>query len=264
MAKQEKKPVGKVAPKSKSEGTGTGGYILRNLAILAGLLIIYAVFAGMFTNEHKISELTQQFYDMRAHGARDNELQPLYNQIMELQREAYGDTGYLKKLTRGYDWAINELAISNLESIKNIKEEIHQSGEDSTAQSLLQAKLKRKVGLYNFIDYINKSTPKDAVILLPEGDAEVSNNSKWNFIYDPEWMEYFIYPRLCLAIGRENEHPDLAKRITHVVIIEGKGYDKLKYNVPLNQRPKEAVLPYDQPPPGLVPDTTSTTTVTNP
>lgn len=262
MAKQEKKPVGRVTPKTKNESTGTGGYILRNLAVLAALLLVYGFFAGTFTNEHKISELTQQFYDMRAQGARDNELQPLYNQIMELQREAYADTGYLKKLTRGYDWAINELAISNLESIKKLKEEMHQSGEDSTEQSLLEAKLKRKVGLYNFIEYIKKSTPENAVILLPEGDAEVSNNSKWNFIYDPEWMEYFLYPRLCLAIGREGEHPDLAKRITHVVIIEGKGYDKLKYMVPVNQRPKEAVLPYDQPPPGLTPDTVST--VTNP
>jgi hypothetical protein len=54
-----------------------------------------------------------------------------------------------------------------------------------------------------------------------------------------------------LAIGREDEHPELKKRITHVLIIEGKGYDRLKYDVPLEQRPREAILPINQPPAGL-------------
>ena len=109
-------------------------------------------------------------------------------------------------------------------------------------------KLAMRIGIWGFIDYINKNTPKDAVIYLPEGDTVTSNTSKWNYIYDPEWMEYFLYPRLCVAMGRESDHPDLAKRVTHAVIIQGKGYDKLKYEVPVEQRAQEAVLPINQPP----------------
>ena len=37
-----------------------------------------------------------------------------------------------------------------------------------------------------------------------------------------------------MAQGREFVHPELAKRATHIVIIEGKGYDKLKYQLPVD------------------------------
>ena len=257
MAKQQKQqPVSKpqVKKPAETQASGFGGFMLRNLAVLAGVLVLYFIFNSLFSKERELSQLTEQFYAIRATNPQDPQLRNLYDRIMPLQAEVQGDTGFIKSITRGYNWAINDLAIGNMKNLESVKEEIHRNGEDSTPQSLLQAKLKRKIGLYTFIEYIKANTPENAVILLPEGDAAVSNNGKWNFIYDPEWMEYFLYPRLCLAIGRENEHPDLAKRITHIVIIEGKGYDKLKYNVPLNQRPTEAVLPYNAPPPGMQTD----------
>jgi len=61
-------------------------------------------------------------------------------------------------------------------------------------------------------------------------------------------MEYFIYPRLCVTIGDEKDHPDLAKRANYVIIVHGKGYEKLKYDMPVNERPSEAVFPIDHPP----------------
>ena len=66
-------------------------------------------------------------------------------------------------------------------------------------------------------------------------------------VYDPEWMEYFLYPRLCVQIGKEENNPSLKERVTHVLIVEGKGYEKLHYEVPMNMRPKEDVLPIDLP-----------------
>lgn len=249
MAKQQKPPVSKAEPRkpATSGGFSAGGYILRNAAIIVVLTIILFMIDKRNEKQSKMRELTQEFYQLQRINGNPQRMQELYNEIIEIQN----DTSFFARATRGYHWAIHDLAIGNLEGIEDAKKQIAQQRLDSTQKSLYEAKMGIKVGLYPLIKYMIDNTPPNAVILLPEGDSVISNTSKWNFIYDPEWTEYFIYPRLCLAIGREHEHPELAKRITHVLIIEGKGYEKLKYNVPMELRPREAVLPIDAPPPGL-------------
>lgn len=184
----------------------------------------------------ELQDKYQEFQQLRQSGGNPQRMEELYREIIDIQN----DTSVLKKLTRGYYWAIHDMAIGGSENVKEIK---------SRAEKRLtrEDKFAMRIGFWPFIDYINKNTPESAVIYLPEGDSATSNNSKWSYIYDPEWMEYFLYPRLCVAMGREQDHPDLAKRVTHVVIIEGKGYDKLRYDVPMNLRPKEDVLPIDLP-----------------
>ena len=174
---------------------------------------------------------------LRKSSRNPERMQELYNELVEIQ----GDTSLFKKYTRGYYWAVHTVAI-------NEKNEIHEMEDKARKPITREDKLAQRVGIWPLIDYINKNTPPNAVILLPAGDSAVSNNGKWNYIYDPEWMEYFIYPRLCLTMGNEKAHPDLAKRADYAVIIEGKGYDKLKYDVPLEQRAREAVLPINHPP----------------
>lgn len=253
MAKQQKPPVSKATPprpKAASEFS-TGGYILRNGAIIAVLAIIFYMVDARNSAQTEIRKLTDEFYELQRNNSNQQRQQEIYNQVMGMQAKLAADTGLFARTTRGYHWAIHDLGIGNLKNTAEAKEKIATARLDSTAKSLYDTKMGMKVGLYPLLQHIIKSTPENAVILLPEGDSVISNASKWNFIYDPEWTEYFIYPRLCLAIGREHEHPDLAKRITHVLIIEGKGYEKLKYNVPMEMRAREAVLPIDAPPPGL-------------
>lgn len=245
--KHQPSPPPKKPAAAKSDD-GTFSYLWRNGVIIMVLLIIAFIFSNMFSKERELSKLTDEFYQLRAQNPRSPELRNVYDQIMQLQPDVIADTGYLTRVMRGYNWAINDLALGSYKNIEQIKEEMSRNREDSTPQAALEAKMSRKVGLYALFNYINQNTPKDAVIFIPGGDSAMWNNSKWNYIYEPEWVEYFIYPRLCVVIGKEKDHPDLAKRATHVLIVEGKGYEKLKYDVPMDSRVPEGIFPIDHPP----------------
>ena len=245
MAKQKQIPV---QPKKKEVSSSDGGmftYLLRNLIIIAVIGFLFLVIDKENEGPGKMQDLYGDYQQLR----QSNGSQERMNQIADEFKVLQADTGWFKesirKYTRGYYWVTHDVASKSLEQINDINAKI-ESGQMKPLTR--EDKLGYKVGVYPLIKYLNENTPKDAVILLPPGDSLLSNTSKWNFVYDPEWMEYFIYPRLCLATGREDEHPDLAKRITHVLIVQGRGYDKLKYDVPIDHRPSEAVLPIDHPP----------------
>lgn len=237
MAKQVQKTVKATA------GTGNvqGGFSAFNYLLKSGvvLVIVGIVMLVVYKRSEKQGELgtkIQQFNQMQQAGAGSEQLIPLYNEIMELQN----DTSFFTRVTRGYYFAVHDLAIKNLEQIREMEQK-------SPKPLTREEKLAYKVGFYPFLEYINKNTPEDAVLLLPEGDSVLANDSRWNFIYEPEWMEYWIYPRLCVTRGREDAQPGLAEKVTHVVIVGGKGYDKLNYEVPVEQRASEAVLPVNLP-----------------
>lgn len=238
MAKQQHKPQPVHPPKKQtsSSGSDTFTYLWRNFAIVLVIGFLLLAIDRMNQKEGQLQEMYQEFQQLRQGGGNQQRMEELRTEIIEIQ----SDTSFLKKLTRGYYWAVHDVAIKGSENVRDLKSKAEKpmTREDIFAM---------RIGIWPLIDHINKNTPKEAVVYLPEGDTITSNTSKWNYIYDPEWMEYFLYPRLCVAMGRENDHPDLAKRVTHAVIIEGKGYDKLKYEVPMEQRVREAVLPIHQP-----------------
>jgi hypothetical protein len=238
MAKQTAKPTSPSTKKmNSSETTDSLSYLFRNFAVLAVLAVILFSVYNANSAQAGLQDMYQEFTQLRQTGGNQQRMQELYNRIVEIQN----DTSYFKKITRGYYWAVHDLAIKGSENVDEM--------ESKAVKPLTREdKLAMRVGIWPFIDYINKNTPPDAVLYLPDADSAMANNNKWNYIYDPEWMEYFIYPRLCVEIGHEKDHPDLAKRVTHVVIAEGKGYEKLKYEVPENNRPREAVLRIAQPP----------------
>lgn len=247
MAKQQPKQQVQ-QQKKKTDSSSDGGaftYLFRNFIIIAVIGILFLIIDKVNEGPGKMQDLYSEYQQLRqSHGSEER-----MNQIADEFKTLQADTGFIKesirKYTRGYYWVTHDVAGKSVEQINDINSKI-ESGQMKPLTH--EDKLAYKVGVYPLIKYLNENTPKDAVILLPPGDSLLSNTSKWNYVYDPEWMEYFIYPRLCLATGRENEHPDLAKRITHVLIVQGRGYDKLKYELPVDQRPSEAVLPIDHPP----------------
>lgn len=246
MTKQQKQTPVK-PPKKQTDSTESSGftYLLRNGAIVLVLGILFLTIDRINEGPAKMQDLYMEFQQLRQNRGSEQRANEIAAEFQTLQ----ADTGWLKeavrKYTRGYYWAVHDVAGKSVEMINDLKEKI-ENGQMKPLSH--EDKMAYKVGVYPLLKYLNENTPEDAVILLPPGDSLLSNTSKWNYVYDPEWVEYFIYPRLCLATGRENEHPDLAKKITHVLIVQGRGYDKLKYEVPVDQRPSEAVLPIHQPP----------------
>jgi hypothetical protein len=239
MAKQQHKhqpPSAGIKKQPSSGGGDTATYLLRNFIVLLAIAFILFGVDRMNRKYGQLQDMYQEFQQLRQNNANPARQQELYNEIIAAQN----DTSFLKKLTRSYYWAVHDVAIGGRENVREVKER-------ATKPLTREDKFAMRVSTWPFIDYINKNTPDSAVIYLPEGDSVTANTGKWNYIYDPEWMEYFLYPRLCVAQGREQDHPDLAKRVTHVVIFQGKGYDKLHYEVPDSLRPKDDVLPIDLP-----------------
>lgn len=248
MAKPQPSKPAVPAAKKKSASDTEGDaftYLWHNLLIVAILGIIFLVVYNINVGPGKMQELYGEYQQLSQ--TRGNETR--INEIAEEFRKLQADTGFFKeairRYTRGYYWVTHDVAAGSLKQIGEINEKI-ESGQMKPLTR--EDKLGYKVGIYPLIKYINENTPENAVILLPQGDSLLSNTPRWNFVYDPDWMEYFLYPRLCLAIGREDEYPELAKRATHVLIVQGKGYEKLKYDVPVEQRTSEAILPIDHPP----------------
>lgn len=240
MSKQKIKQETSSSKKAAPKDAPVVGYIFRNLLIIVVIGFLFFLFDRMNEKQSRMPELYQEFQQLRQTGSNPQRLEELYNEIMEIQN----DTSYLKKLTRGYRWAIHDMAIGNMKNIQEIKEKMKTGQIKSLTH---EEKLAQRVGNYSLLQYVNNNTPKDAVILLPHMDS-IGHDSKWNFIGEPEWTEYFIYPRLCISPRDEQRFPDLAKRISHVLIINGIGYDRLKYEVPVDKRVSETVLPIDFPP----------------
>ena len=107
-------------------------------------------------------------------------------------------------------------------------------------------KLRLKVKTFVLMERINEYCPPNSVILLPPADS-LANDADWNYVYDPMWVEYFIYPRMCIASGTEAQNPELAKRINYVLIVKGIGYDKLKHTMPPEKRERLGLLPVNEP-----------------
>lgn len=141
----------------------------------------------------------------------------------------------------GYNWAITEMAIRNKQLIDRIETRRLNAGMEELT---LENKRLFKIEDYWYIQYLREHTPMNAVILLPPKIA-VDSTPEFNLINDPEYMEYFLFPRLCVSEDWKTSHADLYAKATHVAVVNGWGYQKLKYTPA--QQPSEAVFSIEPP-----------------
>ncbi len=141
----------------------------------------------------------------------------------------------------GYNYAIKDVAIGNKQRIDQIET---RRLNFNLPELRLEDKFLFRIEDYWYIQFITIHTPDTAVILLPPLSA-IDTTPEFNQLNDPEWMEYFLYPRLCVSEDQKNTKKELYAKVTHVAIVNGWGYDKLKYQP--RERPTETVLPVIEP-----------------
>ncbi len=141
----------------------------------------------------------------------------------------------------GYYFAIKEVAIGNKQRIDQIET---RRLNFNLPELRLEDKLLFRIEDYWYIQFMTTHTPDTAVILLPPLSA-IDSTPEFSSLNDPEYMEYFLYPRLCVSEDQKDTKKELYARITHVAIVNGWGYDKLKYQP--KERPSETILPVIEP-----------------
>lgn len=101
-----------------------------------------------------------------------------------------------------------------------------------------------KLGLSHvYLRYVKENTPENAVILLPgkeafypEGEERIFSGEPYNKL----WAIRFLYPRRVIIPSELGKTP-WSEKITHVAIVNGRGYEYLDYEV--EQKAPHAVLP---------------------
>ena len=99
---------------------------------------------------------------------------------------------------------------------------------------------------FKLLDFVNQQTPKDAIIIFPSKEIiknakELDNGKNRSAsLKNKAYASYFVYPRRIVYEDMDKEN-ELWAKATHVLIIEGHGYNHLKYNI--DKKSKYSVLP---------------------
>ena len=144
----------------------------------------------------------------------------------------------VKESSEGYQWVYEGLLKGNMETIKKYP------------NLSVGERYKIKIGfpMYYF-DYIKENTPDTAIILFPDfpvfletkdPNQDLSGMHSW---YVTKYAYYrFLYPRK-VVFEAEKDASLFFKKVTHVAIVNGWGYDYLSYPVPEGSRVYNTVLP---------------------
>lgn len=136
----------------------------------------------------------------------------------------------------GYSWILRDLIGENLKFI-------YKNPNITTEQ-----KFESKFGADAYvINQIKKSTPENAVILFPPYEYIINDTSQIKFKRDQggikvrNWLIYYLYPRRIEYLVGNQAKPNPSQKITHVVCLNGWGYNYLTY--PVSQQQLFEILP---------------------
>ncbi|MDR1632203.1 MAG: hypothetical protein LBR97_04910 [Dysgonamonadaceae bacterium] len=122
----------------------------------------------------------------------------------------------------GYNWAYNGLLKGNMSTIRKYP--------DAT----LEQRNEMKLGFdHTYLQFLKKETPEDAVILYPSPEDFFPEGMESPFKQDVStktWGLRVLYPRK-IVLPSEMETNRYAKDITHVAIVNGRGYERVDYKV---------------------------------
>ncbi len=215
-----------------------GSFFRQVIVSVVVLLLVYSVYA-MNAAQDQLPQLMQEFNQLQQQGSQANtaRMQELYLEIMRIQN----DTSFLKQITKGYRWAVHDMAMGSYKQIQDIEQQVN-SGRIKPLT--LDDKRSYKISTYSYLKYLIDNTPDTAVILLPPYSV-TGDRSQYNFLHSSEWVEYFIYPRMCISEDARDMFPDVYQKVTHVAVVDSWGYQKLRY--PVQSAAREAVFPINRP-----------------
>ena len=171
-----------------------------------------------------------------------------------IQGDKFKETSEFKWLYN-YKWIYNNLLSKNLEV---------QRGLDT--MDLSERYLYKLKGDYQYVKLLKDNTPENAVILMPDQSDLVipqgfpENTPTFKTLTDKAWCYYFLYPRKLVYeveskdlldnkpnFRKDPDYIEHRRRVTHVAIVYGKGYDKLNYSPNQTERKAYTVLPINNP-----------------
>lgn len=116
--------------------------------------------------------------------------------------------------------------------------------KDLTEEQKYGARMKKD---YAFLKFIKDRTDEDAVILFPPTevfeDTPFNQDGAWG-IKNPNWVTYFLYPRIIINEDWKDKYPEVYDKYTNVFVVNGWGFDKVDYPVPSGA--KYMLLPRDR------------------
>ncbi|MDR1344812.1 MAG: hypothetical protein LBJ39_05605 [Tannerellaceae bacterium] len=137
----------------------------------------------------------------------------------------------------GYNWVCNSMLKGNMELIK------------ANPGATLEQRHEFKLGFdYRYLQFVKTSTPEDAVILYPSREDFFPEGVDSPFKQDVSnktWALRFLYPRK-LVLPSEMESNRYAGDITHVAIVNGRGFDRLGYETGTDGSMEFGILPLNR------------------
>ncbi len=134
-----------------------------------------------------------------------------------------GVVGLLMTYNKGYDRLYKENIVGLIQQMHQYK---GMSYEEKLGKLLPQD--------YPYLSFVKKSTPPDAVILAPPRSVWQPKDQHLKFsrwISRKDYLTYFLYPRKIVFDDNNDRDNPLKQQLTHVMIVDSWGYDKLSYEV---------------------------------